>query len=99
MKRRVHCLDNAQIGLAGDGLFHLEAGRAALEWSTRKRTLPGHASDPTVGCGSWLVLAEAKRRSASPGQCFGMTPEEVRLDVAEADEFCWSSVSLLGACP
>src|SRR5512132_3438788 len=35
VKRRVHCLDNAQIGLAGDGLFQLEAGRAALERSTR----------------------------------------------------------------
>jgi hypothetical protein len=29
----VHILDDAQIGLAGDGLFQLEAGCAALERS------------------------------------------------------------------
>jgi hypothetical protein len=28
-----------------------------------------------------------------------MTPEEVRLDVAEADEFSLVCQSLLGACP
>jgi hypothetical protein len=28
-----------------------------------------------------------------------MTPEEVRLDVAEADEFLLVCQSLLGACP
>ena len=42
VKRRVHCLDNAQIGLAGDGLFQLEAGRAALERSTRPIVLNDH---------------------------------------------------------
>jgi len=42
VKRRVHCLDNAQIGLAGDGLFQLEAGRAALEGSTRPIVLNDH---------------------------------------------------------
>ena len=99
MKRGVHRLDNVQIGLAGGCLFQLEAGRAALERSTRpivlndhdrvaapalrgnqlgdvllgngivagserwiveaalnvdhhERTLPAHASDPTVGRGS-----------------------------------------------
>jgi hypothetical protein len=42
VKRRVHCLDDAQIGLAGDGLFQLEAGRAALERSTRPIVLNDH---------------------------------------------------------
>jgi len=32
--------------------------KAALNVDHKQRTLPGHASDPTVGCGSWLVLAE-----------------------------------------
>jgi len=36
----VHCFDNAQIGLAGDGLFQLEAGRAALERSTKSARCP-----------------------------------------------------------
>jgi hypothetical protein len=38
----VHCLDNAQIWLAGDGLFQLEAGRAALERSTLPIVLNDH---------------------------------------------------------
>lgn len=42
VKRRVHCLDNAQIGFAGDGLFQLEAGRAALERSTLPIVLNDH---------------------------------------------------------
>src|SRR5213078_4144579 len=42
VKRRVHCLDNAQIGLAGDGLFQLETGRPALERSTRPIVLSDH---------------------------------------------------------
>src|SRR4029077_13945578 len=42
VKRRVHCLDNAQIGLAGDGLFQLEAGRAALERSPLPIVLSDH---------------------------------------------------------
>jgi hypothetical protein len=39
------------------------------------------------------------------GQCFGMTPEEVRLDVAEADEFSlvcqshWARVRSRGERP
>jgi hypothetical protein len=39
------------------------------------------------------------RVKARQGQCFGMTPEKVRLDVAEADEFSLVCQSLLGACP
>ena len=42
VKRRVHRLDNAQIRLAGDGLFQVEAGRAALERSTRPIVLNDH---------------------------------------------------------
>jgi hypothetical protein len=38
----VHCLDNAQIGLAGDCFFQLEAGRAALERSTLPIVLNDH---------------------------------------------------------
>ena len=38
----MHCLDNAHIGLAGDGLFQLEAGRAALERSTLPIMLNDH---------------------------------------------------------
>src|SRR5262249_15645897 len=42
VKRGVHRLDNAQIGLAGNGVFQLEAGRAALERSTRPIVLDEH---------------------------------------------------------
>jgi hypothetical protein len=35
-------LDNSQIGLAGDGLFQLEAGRAPLERSTPPIVLNDH---------------------------------------------------------
>jgi hypothetical protein len=38
----VHCLDDAQISLAGDGFFQLEAWRAALERSTRPIVLNDH---------------------------------------------------------
>jgi hypothetical protein len=43
--------------------------------------------------------SDDRRKHARLGQCFGMTPEEVRLDVAEADEFSLVCQSLLGACP
>ena len=38
----MHCLDDAQIGLAGDGILQLEAGRAPVERSTRPIVLNDH---------------------------------------------------------
>jgi len=34
VKRRVHRLDDAQIGLAGDGILELESWGTPLEWPT-----------------------------------------------------------------
>src|SRR3954451_1172673 len=42
VKRRVHRLDNAQIGVAGGGFFQLVAGCAALERSTLPIVLNDH---------------------------------------------------------
>ena len=41
-------------------------------------------------------LGSAGRQLVRVRQCFGMTPEELRLDVAEADEISLVRQSLLG---